>query len=387
MKKIGFVAHAVTAGGGVSVGKNFIRDYVTSCENCQYLLVIPQGFGFEDLVQANEHRRFYIYESKRGKFGRLLFDEWVLPQLIKDFAPDIVIGLGNKGVLGFHGVQVILVHNAYLFYPWPFRGDLFSVARLERAYLMWHLRMTLRNDTSVLLVQTQTAAHRMRTTYAYNGELAFLPNVVSKNTLQGDQQLVLPQALKEYGSKLRLFCLTRYYPHKNLETLVELFRTDTGSLNDVVVFITIRSDHHPMADRLLKDIARHGLQNRIVNVGPVDQVDLASFYRNVHGLILPTLLESFSGTYIEAMQFGVPILTSNLDFAREVCGDLAFYFDPRSMDSIRQAILRLRDSGVPVDYGGSCRARLDGFHSNWGESIRLLASSLDGMLEKKGRRN
>src|SRR3990167_7932501 len=116
MKKIAFVAHALTAGGGVSVGKNFIRDYVTSCENCQYLLVIPQGFGFEDLVQANEHRRFYIYESKRGKFGRLLFDEWVLPQLIKDFAPDIVIGLGNKGVLGFHGVQVILVHNAYLFY-------------------------------------------------------------------------------------------------------------------------------------------------------------------------------------------------------------------------------------------------------------------------------
>ena len=214
-----------------------------------------------------------------------------------------------------------------------------------------------------------------------------MPNAISKNTLQGSLQLALPKALNKYESKLRLFCLTRYYPHKNLETLVELFRTDTGSLDDVVVFITIRPDHHPMADRLLKMIERHDLQDRIVNVGPIDQVDLASFYKNVHGLILPTLLESFSGTYIEAMQFGVPILTSELDFAQEVCGDLAFYFDPRSLESIRQAILKLRDSGVPVDYADRCRARLDGFQSNWGESIRSLVSSLEGMLEPEGKRN
>ena len=51
-------------------------------------------------------------------------------------------------------------------------------------------------------------------------------------------------------------------------------------------------------------------------------------------MILPTLLESFSATYIEAMFHGKTILTSDLDFARDVCGEAAFYFDPLNPQSI-----------------------------------------------------
>ena len=32
---------------------------------------------------------------------------------------------------------------------------------------------------------------------------------------------------------------------------------------------------------------------------------------------MPTLLESFSGTYVESMYFEKPILTSDLDFAKK----------------------------------------------------------------------
>lgn len=43
------------------------------------------------------------------------------------------------------------------------------------------------------------------------------------------------------------------------------------------------------------------------------------------------------------MHFGLPILTSDLDFAREVCGDAALYFDPWSPESLKGAILRLKN--------------------------------------------
>ena len=39
------------------------------------------------------------------------------------------------------------------------------------------------------------------------------------------------------------------------------------------------------------------------------------------------------------MQFGSPILTSNLDFARQICGDAALYFDPWNAISMKDAIL------------------------------------------------
>jgi glycosyltransferase involved in cell wall biosynthesis len=76
-------------------------------------------------------------------------------------------------------------------------------------------------------------------------------------------------------------------------------------------------------------------------VGPVEQEELHAYYGNCGGLILPTLLESFSGTYLEAMQFKCPILTSDLDFAHDVCGPAARYFDPFDTSSIRDAILEL----------------------------------------------
>ena len=56
---------------------------------------------------------------------------------------------------------------------------------------------------------------------------------------------------------------------------------------------------------------------------------------------MPTLLESFSGSYIEAMHYGVPILTSDLDFAHDVCGESAIYFDPWNVETIKNAILEL----------------------------------------------
>ena len=43
------------------------------------------------------------------------------------------------------------------------------------------------------------------------------------------------------------------------------------------------------------------------------------------------------------MQFGRPILTSDMDFAHQVCGDAALYFDPRDAHDICQAILRLKN--------------------------------------------
>ena len=82
----------------------------------------------------------------------------------------------------------------------------------------------------------------------------------------------------------------------------------------------------------------------VINAGPVPQSHLASYFAASQALLLPTLLESFSGSYVEAMHFGVPILTSDMDFAREVCGEAALYFDPHVPKSICQAICTLRDN-------------------------------------------
>ena len=61
-------------------------------------------------------------------------------------------------------------------------------------------------------------------------------------------------------------------------------------------------------------------------------------YAQVDAVVLPTLLESFSATFVEAMALGVPIITSDRDFAHAICGDAAVYVDPTSPAEIAAAI-------------------------------------------------
>jgi glycosyltransferase involved in cell wall biosynthesis len=60
-------------------------------------------------------------------------------------------------------------------------------------------------------------------------------------------------------------------------------------------------------------------------------------------ILLPTLAECFSGTYTDAMAAKRPILTSRRDFAEDVCGNAAIYFDPHSPEEILQAIESIRE--------------------------------------------
>jgi len=81
-----------------------------------------------------------------------------------------------------------------------------------------------------------------------------------------------------------------------------------------------------------------GLNKTILNVGEVEQYDIRELYTNVDALLLPTLLESFSSTYADAMFYRKPIFTSDRDFAHEACGKAAIYFNPNDVDDIYEKI-------------------------------------------------
>ena len=104
------------------------------------------------------------------------------------------------------------------------------------------------------------------------------------------------------------------------------------------LIVTIAAWQHRRAKELLDSLQKEGLDDTVINVGPVQMNYVPALYSQCDALLMPTLLESFSGTYVEAMYHRKVILTSNLDFAEDVCGEAAFYFDPLDVDSISDAI-------------------------------------------------
>ena len=87
--------------------------------------------------------------------------------------------------------------------------------------------------------------------------------------------------------------------------------------------------------------------------------------------ILPTLLESFGLTYLEAMQNNCPIITSDLEFARYVCGDAALYFDPKSPSSILDMIIKLKDDQkLRMRLVENGQKRIKSFFKSWDDVAR-----------------
>lgn len=95
---------------------------------------------------------------------------------------------------------------------------------------------------------------------------------------------------------------------------------------------------------------------------------MPGLYHRCHGMLLPTLLESFSITYVEAMQYGLPVLTSDMWFARGVCERAATYFNPFDAADILRAIDRTFASDATIAAAKRAGAdRLAGL-PNWREN-------------------
>jgi len=376
--RVAILAHGLSGTGAVSVGRNLMTSLGRVAPNHVYLVTVPAGSDFEAICAALPKSEVFPY--RRGGLVRRWWDEtFRLPKIVAASRPDVLLALADRGLARPPCPQAILVHRPQLFYPAKHYANDTLRNKMLHAYHRRHLAKSLRR-TALVLCQTAVAERRLRECYHYTGRTAVVPNAVSRFTLAGHAHHEMPERFLPYKEKMRLFCLTTYYAHKNLEVVIDLFRRYREVLRDVVVFLTIAPEQGKKAARLLREIERRGLSDHVVNLGPLPQAELAAYYAHCQAMFLPTLLESFTGTYLEAMHFGVPILTSDLDFARAVCGDAAVYFDPWDVASIQAAILRLKgNAALASELAAKGRERLEAMFRSWDDIARQVAGLLEGL--------
>ena len=73
-------------------------------------------------------------------------------------------------------------------------------------------------------------------------------------------------------------------------------------------------------------------------LGRVSDDELLTLYNQAAAFVFPSIYEGFGLPPIEAMHCGCPVLAADIPVIREVCADAANYFDPYSVESIRDAI-------------------------------------------------
>lgn len=141
------------------------------------------------------------------------------------------------------------------------------------------------------------------------------------------------EKLKYYKHYFKFVSITYNYPHKNLniiEKVGELLELKGIKAIFIVTFPKLEYDKQSFA-----------FKKYTVNMGPVSVEDCESLYKSADALFLPTLIECFSVSYLEAMVNKICITTSHYDFAKDVCDDCAMYFDPFSPQDVANKLATL----------------------------------------------
>lgn len=136
-----------------------------------------------------------------------------------------------------------------------------------------------------------------------------------------------------------LLSVATTHPHKNLSALVNAFREVRAAEPDLCLLLVGGAGTGDPALRAMID--RSGLGDSVVLAGRVSDATLDALYAGAEIFIYPSLYEGFGLPLLEAMERGVPVLSSTATSLPEVGGDAVAYVDATRPDDMCDAIRAL----------------------------------------------
>jgi glycosyltransferase involved in cell wall biosynthesis len=258
-----------------------------------------------------------------------------------DFAPDAVFTFFGPAYVTFAAPHLCGVADGWATHAGRLAFGRLPIARkIEYALRIAHKAYWYR-QADAWVVEAEAARRGLtRRLRIRSDRIAVVPNSCGSNYPRTGETSRFPSP----GERVRILCLSAYYPHKNLEIIprvaAEMALQRPGLEFEFV--ITLPEESAGLAT-IRTTATRLGVGRHIFNAGPVPVHAGPDLYRSCHLCFLPSLLETFSANYPEAMAMARPMVTTCLDFARDICMDAARYFDPLRPEAAATVILRLLD--------------------------------------------
>jgi glycosyltransferase involved in cell wall biosynthesis len=171
-------------------------------------------------------------------------------------------------------------------------------------------------------------------------------DVVALGVGAGARAAALPEsdarALVGAGARPIVVSVSAKLAHKNLLRLIGAVASIPTAQRPLLVLPGYPTPHEA---QLREHAAGLGVTEDVCFLGWVSAPELEGLYAAASAVVLPTLAEGFGLPVLEAMARGVPVACSDIPVLREVAGEDALFFNPRSETAIAQAITRLLGDG------------------------------------------
>ena len=319
-------------GGSIQVAHSFLFELKKISSSNQYL-ICGNKISIKNINTGifPSNFKFVIMDSSPVKLLNRIKTLNNLNTIESEFNPDLVFTLfgpsywipNSKHICGFAD-------------GWVYNPDSIVYLKLN---LLSKFKRKLMNVIKASRIKTEASHFILETDDAKNRVNKFLNipkskiSVVSNtyNSVFNKKNLKTSSNPLLNNNSFKLITISSYYPHKNLEIINSVINYIPKKYN-VKFYLTLPQD---IFLKKFKDC------DQIVNLGPQYIGNCPALYYLSDAVFLPTLLETFSASYPEAMIMNKPIITSNLPFAKDICASSAEYFNPLDPEDIAKKIINL----------------------------------------------
>ena len=255
---------------------------------------------------------------------------------------------------------------------WPRGVDLFHGLNQRLPRLRARRLVATFHDLFVLTGEYSTAEFRARFAEQARDAAARADAIIAVSGFTGQQvvELLAVDARKVYVvhhgvRKLDLPGVQRenvilnvgaIQKRKNIARLVKAFETLPPQWR-----LVLAGSNGYGAGEILDRIGSSPVRDRILITGYISPVELAGWYGRARIFAFPSVDEGFGMPVLEAMQAGIPVVTSNRSALPEVAGDAALLVDPEDTGALAEALRELvRNEDLRQDLAlrGMARAQI-----------------------------
>jgi glycosyltransferase involved in cell wall biosynthesis len=247
---------------------------------------------------------------------------------------DLFHGL-NQRLPGHHAYRsrVVTIHDLF-----PLTSAEYSNPDFQRHFSAI-LRKTIDHAHRIIAVSDATRRQLLRHTSAVDSKIRVVHHGVDvpQPASAPEQREFRERVLRLESGEQFFLSVGAIQVRKNVRNILLALRETTS------IRLVLAGGEGHGAGEIANLIEREGLASRIVRLGHASMAQLRLLYSTALALVFPSLEEGFGFPILEAMSYGLPVLTSDCSSMPEVAGDAALLVNPLDVAEIAGAMSKLAE--------------------------------------------
>lgn len=323
-------------GGGITYFEN-VLPRIANDEN-EYVLLLPAGRNKISRPDAKNLRFVETSFPTHNVFLRIFYEQLVFPVLLWYWDIDVLLSPADLTPLLAPCPAVLAVRNPNPYFDAPgldrtlYRRIKFRIQR----YLTW---LSVRKADRVFFVSEFSKEVSNSFLGIDERKVSVIYHGIDRSLFENPTEPAGALYSTVESSTPYLLCVSTINEHKNYETLLRGYaRLPSPRREEYDLLVAGRNSAPEYFQKLQNVVAREDITENVTFLGEVEYEYIPYLYANATLYVLPSKLETFGHTLVEAMASETPIVAADATCIPEIADGAAELFDPDDPDDLASAV-------------------------------------------------